>query len=108
MTIAIKTGDHTADTSALERSVPREQGSRIRHSRPENSAAPASRLQEVVGSERGEGTSPQGLAHRNAPLGATRCSSRLATLHACGCHTARTVAVFPSLPWGQDSLAWLV
>lgn len=56
---ATRTRDRTADVSALKRSVPREQGSRIRHSRPEDSAAPACRLHtamsEVVGSERSEG-----------------------------------------------------
>lgn len=56
---AIRTRDRTADVSALKRSVPREQGSRIRHSRPEDSAARACRLHtamsEVVGSERSEG-----------------------------------------------------
>lgn len=53
--------EHTADISALKRSVPREQGSRFRHSRPKGSAAPASRLHtamsEMVGSEGSEGNS---------------------------------------------------
>lgn len=59
LSISRRETEHTADISALKRSVPREQGSRIRHSRPKDSAAPASRLHtamsEVVGSERSEG-----------------------------------------------------
>lgn len=98
LAIAIKTRDYTADTSALKRSVPREQGSRIRHSRPENSAAPASRMHtamsEVVGPERGEGVV---LAHRMLPWKAHAAVVALATLPACSCHTARTVAFSLSL-----------
>lgn len=95
---------HTADTSALKRSVPREQGSCIRHSRPESSAAPASRLQtamaEVVGPERGEGNSGCTVWPTECSP-STRCSSRRATLPACRCHTARTVAFWPSVSWGE-------
>lgn len=112
LAIAIKTRDYTytADTSALKRSVPREQGSRIRHSRPENSAAPASRMHtamsEVVGPERGEGVV---LAHRMLPWKAHAAVVALATLPACSCHTARTVALSLSVSWGSRTrlTGWL-